>query len=218
MLEKMMTLFLAYLLGSIPFGYLLVRYWFAPGRDIRDVGSGATGATNVTRLAGLKGGAFTFFLDIGKGMLAVSIAGWASHFDLKWMGAAAIVVILGHMFPVWIGFRGGKGVATGLGVYLLLSPYAALSTLGLWAVTLYIKRYVALASIIAAGAMPFWLWLWDRKIFPRPDEEFATLLVVTIVSSLLIIAKHHENIQRLLSGTEDKISEKTEEDIRHQIE
>jgi glycerol-3-phosphate acyltransferase PlsY len=208
--EKILALVLAYLLGSIPVGYLLVRYWFAPGRDIREVGSGATGATNVSRLAGFKGAVLTYVFDVVKGVLAVLIAGWLSQFNLWWMGAAGIVAILGHIFPVWIGFRGGKGVATGVGVYLVLSPFAVLCALGVWAVTVYLKRYVSLGSIIATGSLPIWIWLWDRKILPRPEGEVTALLVLALIGAGVIIAKHHENIRRLLEGTEDKLGEEAE--------
>jgi len=201
-----LALIIGYLLGSIPWGYLLVKHVFAKGADIRDVGSGSIGATNVSRLAGLKGGVMTYLLDVGKGSLAVLTAGWLTSSNLWWMGAAGVMAIVGHMFPPWIGFRGGKGVATGVGVYLIVSPFSVASALALWGIVVYLTRYVSLGSIIAAAAMPLWIWLWDRKISPQPGADFAPLMVTGVICCALIIAKHHENIKRLLSGTENRIS------------
>src|SRR5262245_39889109 len=115
---KTFCLILAYLLGSIPFGYLLVKYVFTSGEDVRKIGSGATGATNVTRRAGLKAGILTYLLDVLKGAAAVLLMQALTGGNYAWMGAAAVAAIAGHIFPVFLGFRGGKGVATGVGVYL----------------------------------------------------------------------------------------------------
>ncbi|MBI3951919.1 MAG: glycerol-3-phosphate 1-O-acyltransferase PlsY [Acidobacteria bacterium] len=205
MLYKSLSLITAYLLGSIPFGYLLVKHVFTRGQDIRQVGSGNIGATNVGRVAGAKGAVLTCLLDTGKGALAVIMAGWVSHQDLGWMSVAAILAIVGHMFPLWLGFRGGKGVAAGVGVFLVLSPYSVLSSLALWIIIVYWKRYVSLGSIIAAAAVPLWILLWDGKVFPRPPDEMLCLFLTAVVACVLIIAKHHENIMRIIRGTENKI-------------
>lgn len=209
-----LSIVLAYLLGSIPVGYLLVRYVFAPGEDIRHYGSGATGATNVSRLAGLKGAAWTYVFDVLKGTLAVLAAGWLTGGDPRWMAAASVAAIVGHIFPVWIGFRGGKGVATGLGAYLVLSPAAVVSALLVWGLLVYWKRYVSLGSIVAAASLPFFVLIWESAVWPRPGQQMAPLLVATLLGCGLVIAAHHENIKRLLSGVEDKMGERDVPGVR----
>ena len=143
---------LAYLLGSIPFGYLIVRA--GGGGDVRETGSGGTGATNVTRRAGKWAGVLTLLLDALKGAAAVLVArallagGAGANW---WVAASALAVVGGHVFPVWLGFRGGKGVATGLGVFLVLAPLAVLCSLLAFAVIVWATRYVSLGSITAAA-------------------------------------------------------------------
>lgn len=199
-----LSLIAAYLLGSIPFGYLLVKYVFTPGQDVRRLGSGNIGATNVGRVAGVKGGVLTYGFDVAKGVVAVALTGWISQQQFPWMGAAAILAIVGHMFPVWLGWRGGKGVATGVGVFLLLSPYPVVSALIVWGLMVYWKRYVSLGSIVATASVPLWILLWEGRIFPRATDQLVVLLLVSIVASVLIVAKHHDNIKRLRQGTENK--------------
>ena len=217
LLDKILGLIIAYLLGSIPFGYLLVKYVFTRGQDIRQVGSGNIGATNVGRVAGTKGAVLTYVLDVGKGALAVFIAGWVSHYDVWWMGAAGLLAIVGHLFPIWIGFRGGKGVATGVGVYIVLSPYATLSSLLVWVVIVYWKRYVSLASILATAALPLWILLWDGKIFPKPTHQLLGMLILSILAGALIVAKHHDNIRRLLKGEEHKIGSRRGQPVGSEV-
>jgi glycerol-3-phosphate acyltransferase PlsY len=212
-----LSVVVAYLLGSIPFGYLLVKYVFSQGQDIRQVGSGGTGATNVGRVAGVKGALLTYLLDVAKGAVAVVIAEHISHHDLRWMGIAAVMVIVGHIFPVWIGFRGGKGVATGLGVFLILSPFAVLSSLLLWGLVVYWKKYVSLGSIIAVAAIPAWILLWDGTVFAKPPEQVESLLGVAVVSCALIVMKHRDNIKRLIQGTENKIGSRSGQPARSQL-
>ena len=194
---------LAYLLGSIPFGYLLVKYVFTSGEDVRRVGSGGIGATNVTRRAGLKAGLLTYLFDVAKGAAAVMLMRVAANDDYFWIGAAAIAAIVGHIFPVFLKFRGGKGVATGVGVYLALAPLSVLTTLVLWGVIVYTTRYVSLGSITATAAVPLWTWLYYGLIWP--SDHLTALIIIAIVGCALIVAKHHENIIRLLRGTENKI-------------
>jgi len=189
------TISLAYLLGSIPFGYLLVR--FLRKQDIRAVGSGNIGATNVAR-SGAKGlGVLTLLLDLGKGLAAVMIA---QHFaagvsDLA--VAAGVAAILGHVFPVWLGFRGGKGVATGLGIFIALTPVASLCLLGVFLAVVLATRYVSLGSIVAAASFPFFgFWLVRH---PSPVAVFGFVFI-----PVLICVKHHGNIRRLLAGTENR--------------
>jgi glycerol-3-phosphate acyltransferase PlsY len=194
---------LAYLLGSIPFGYLLVRYVFNPGEDIRNVGSGGIGATNVGRRAGKKAGLLTYFLDVAKGVAAVMLMRMVAHNNYFWIDAAAIAAIVGHIFPVFLKFRGGKGVATGVGVYMAVAPYAVITTLVLWGLVVYLTRYVSLGSIIATAAVPLWTLLYYGLLTPSP--HLGGLLVIAIAGCALIVTKHHENIRRLIHGTENRI-------------
>ena len=186
---------LAYLLGSIPFGYLLVRIFRK--QDIRATGSGNIGATNVAR-SGAKGlGIATLLLDLGKAFAAVKIAQHISPGNYDLAVAAAVAAILGHVFPVWLGFRGGKGVASALGVFFALTWPSALAILGIFLVVFLITRYVSLASIIAAAVFP---------LFGFYFVPFKTPIVIAgfLFIPLLIIVKHHENIRRLLSGKESR--------------
>jgi glycerol-3-phosphate acyltransferase PlsY len=193
----------AYLLGSIPTGYLLVRLFRK--QDIRSQGSGNIGATNVLRSGGKGLGAATFLLDVLKGCSAVwlgALAGIllapsAPRRDLQ--ALAALCAVLGHMFPVWLGFRGGKGVATGFGVFLVAAPLAALAAFTVFAVIFALSRYVSLASIVAAASFPVFAWFLVR------GDKPAFFLAVQAAVALLIIAKHHQNIRRLLAGTESRI-------------
>jgi len=181
----------SYLLGSVPFGYLLFRS--TEGKDIRSFGSGNIGATNVYRKSRL-GGILTLVLDAGKGYLAVLLAGWLGG-SSGWQAAAAVFAIIGHVFTIWLRFKGGKGVATGCGAYLALSPPALLTTLGLFILILLLTRYISAASIVATALFPIWAYLY---------REPASLIWGAVLGAVLIIIKHHQNIRRLLSGTENK--------------
>ncbi len=189
----------AYLLGSIPFGYLLVR--LVRKEDIREKGSGNIGATNVIR-SGSKGlGAVTFLLDVLKGYAAVLFCGWltagkGAEGHINAMALGGLCAILGHIYTVWLHFRGGKGVATAFGVFLALAPGAALAGLGVFAVIFAVSRYVSLASILAALAFPVFALLMP----PAPRTPFATAVLFLV--PLIVIAKHRQNIARLISGTE----------------
>jgi glycerol-3-phosphate acyltransferase PlsY len=191
----------AYLLGSIPFGYLLVRFFRK--EDIRQKGSGNIGATNVMR-SGSKGlGAVTFLLDVLKGYGAVVLCRVAGMHVALPPGAranavalAALFVVLGHIYTVWLGFKGGKGVASAFGVFLALAPGPALIGLAIFALVFGISRYVSLGSIVAAAAFPVLALLMPHA--PRTPFETAVLFIVP----LIVILKHHQNIARLMSGTE----------------
>jgi glycerol-3-phosphate acyltransferase PlsY len=189
----------AYLLGSIPFGFLLVLW--VRKEDIRQSGSGNIGATNVLR-SGAKGlGALTFLLDASKGYAAVLLARYfTSNPNPAALRDAAIVAgffaIVGHVFPVWLRFKGGKGVATAFGVFLAVSPWAALGALGIFAAVFALSRYVSLASIIAAVALPFLALLLGP---PHPSVLFRVLV---FCCPALVIAKHRGNIWRLAKGVE----------------
>jgi glycerol-3-phosphate acyltransferase PlsY len=193
---------LAYLLGSIPFGYLLVRFFRK--EDVRATGSGNIGATNVARSGGPGLGILTLLLDTLKGYLAVLIA---MHFAPSIHGvsdlavAAAVAACFGHIFPVWLRFRGGKGIATALGVFIALVPPVALASLLLFALIVAITRIVSLGSILAAASIPFFaLWL--------VPVHSAVLLIGLSIISLVSILKHHANIVRLLHGQESRFGSK----------
>lgn len=233
---------LAYLIGSVPFGFIIAR---GRGIDIRKHGSGNIGATNVARVLGKKIGLVCFALDVLKGLLPTVLAGTllasgagfplAVDHSLAWLAVAAMTIV-GHMFPVWLGFRGGKGVATGfgslLGVYPVLTGAAAASLL-IWLLCVRITRYVGISSCIAAALMPVLTWAighgWlaarratessnnavddpARTIAPwTMQESFALLwpyLAVTLGLAALVIYRHRGNIRRTLAGTESKIGQR----------
>lgn len=198
-----LALVLAYLLGSIPFGYLIVK--LRSGADIRQTGSGGTGATNVTRKAGKGAGIITLALDALKGVAAVLAARWLTGVEgSSWVVAgAAVLAIIGHCFPVWLRWRGGKGVATGLGVFLAIVPAAVLAALVVFVLIVWRTRFVSLGSITAAAVIPLWTLLQHALFAPQAD--FAPIIAALCAASAVIIAKHAENIQRLLAGTENKL-------------
>jgi glycerol-3-phosphate acyltransferase PlsY len=193
MRNEFLLCLIAYFLGSIPFGYILVR--MATGGDIRRAGSGNIGATNVFRKS--KGiGVLTLIADAGKGYAAAWIAARAGA-SPGWQAAAAVAAIAGHIFPVWLGFRGGKGVATGCGAYLALSPLAVGTALAVFAATVAWTRYISLASILAGATFPLWLYLLGAPV---------SLVAGAAAGSMLIVARHHQNIRRLLAGTESRFA------------
>ncbi len=202
-----LTPILAYLLGSIPFGYLIVRW--QKGVDVRSTGSGSTGATNVMRNLGIAGFIATFILDVGKGTLAVllvsrltsSNASWIPLTgDPRWIAAASTCAILGHCFPVWLKFRGGKGVATGVGVFIALAPLQVGLVLIIFAIVVALTRYISLGSIVGTAAFPVLVYFMRRPPLP--------IVLGAAGGALLIIAMHHANIGRLLKGTENKVGKK----------
>lgn len=194
-----LTIALAYLLGSIPFGYLLVRFFRK--EDIRAVGSGNIGATNVVR-SGAKGlGVLTLLLDALKGYVAVVLALHVSQGNMDLGALAAAAAIVGHIFPVWLGFRGGKGIATALGVFLALSWPTALCALGVFLAFTVLTKYVSLGSILGAATLPLFM------LYFVPNRSPVFLSAVFFVS-ILCIAKHHANIRRLIAGNENKLGAK----------
>jgi glycerol-3-phosphate acyltransferase PlsY len=202
-MRPVLILITAYLLGSIPFGYLLVRAKL--GADVRETGSGGTGATNVSRRAGKLAGVLTLVFDALKGGLAVILARMflTEDFGINWWVASAVVLaVAGHCFPVWLGFRGGKGVATGVGAFLALSPLAVACAGAVFILIVWTTRYVSLGSIMAAAVLPLCIWILSS--YMKPAETFAPLLTAAIVGATLIIFMHRANIGRLLSGTESK--------------
>ena len=203
MAPYLITAIVGYLLGSIPFGYLLVRV--VTGEDVRATGSGNIGATNVARKSRALGVA-TLLLDALKGLAAVFLA-WISfvgpHRHLM-MAVAALFAVLGHLFPVWLKFRGGKGVATSLGAFAMLTPKSILCLVALFLVLAVAFRYVSLGSIAVAAAFP--LVAWALHEYHEPTE----LVIIAIVAAL-VIWRHRQNIGRLASGMESKFGEKTGE-------
>jgi glycerol-3-phosphate acyltransferase PlsY len=189
---------LAYLLGSIPFGYLIVK--LTQRRDVRDAGSGNIGATNVGRVAGKAAGVLTLLLDAGKGYAAVWLMGRLTEWHFPSMMAAGVAAVVGHMFPVWLKFKGGKGVATGVGVFAPICWSAVLGGLLIWLLVVGIWRYVSLGSLLAAAAMPLLLY---RLYEPQPAPLALTAGAVAI--SALIIIKHRDNIGRLIAGHENRL-------------
>ena len=198
------TLAIAYLLGSIPTGYLLIRAF--RNEDIRESGSGNIGATNVARSGSTGLGIATLVLDALKGIVAVVIAqhlgqwaGYPNAYDLA--AVAGLFAVIGHIFPLWLGFRGGKGVATALGVFLALMPLTTLFAVLIFAVVFAITRFVSLASIVAAVSLAILCVFYDTR-----RQIIVDLVYVAI--PLLVIAKHHGNISRLLARTEPKFGVK----------
>lgn len=193
-----LLLLVAYLLGSIPFGLLFARL-FAK-KDIREVGSGNIGATNVTRVAGPLPGILTLLFDAAKGGLAVLLASRFTHENAIAMMLAAIFALIGHCYPLWLHFRGGKGIATGLGVFTALCPFAGLSSLAIFIIVAITWRYASLGSVAAAAAMPLLVYLfWAPGHAPPLVIVFGTLF-----ATALVIFKHDANLQRLVQGTEPR--------------
>jgi glycerol-3-phosphate acyltransferase PlsY len=215
------VILIAYLLGSIPFGYLIVRV--SKRADIRETGSGGTGATNVSRRAGKAAGILTLMRDALKGAVAVAIAKIVLGLPIFavdggplyqtannsatpenaywWMTAAAIAAIVGHIFPVWLGFRGGKGVATGVGVFIVLAPLAVAFAGVIFFVIVLLTRYVSLGSIVAAASIPLFILI---RNYTSPHIEFGPLMTAAVVGAALITFAHRQNIARLINRTESK--------------
>jgi glycerol-3-phosphate acyltransferase PlsY len=187
---------IAYLLGDIPFGYLLVK--LTTGRDVRASGSGNIGATNVLRTTGRAAGVATLLLDMGKGYLAVWLAGRLAGGSTEWMSAAALAVMLGHSYPIFLHFRGGKAVASFVGAWLYLMPLPLIAVLVVFVLMTAWTRHISVGSIVAAGTFPLAVWL-----IAHPP---AIVVVCAILSGILIIYRHRDNIARLRAGTESVFS------------
>ncbi|MCL6481246.1 MAG: glycerol-3-phosphate 1-O-acyltransferase PlsY [Firmicutes bacterium] len=190
----------AYLLGAIPFGYLIVR--LVQGQDIRQMGSGNIGAANVTRQAGLLAGLIVLLHDAGKGYLAVWLAAHLSAQHSGWMGAAAFAAVIGHCFSVFLGFRGGRGVATGAGAFLAVSPAATAAALGVFFIVVLFWRYISLGSIVAAGTLPVLLY----ALYAPGHAPPTAISLAATATAVLIVWQHRPNLRRLASGTEPKFS------------
>ena len=193
-----LTLLAAYLIGGIPFGYLLVR--MKTGQDVRALGSGNIGATNVLRTTGRGIGVLTLILDIAKGWFAVWLAARLTHDSQEWMAAAGVAVVLGHAYPVFLKFQGGKAVASFVGVALALAPAALLGVVILFVLVVAATRYISLGSILGAGLFPFGVWLIYHPAWP--------VMAACLFCAAFIIWRHKSNIERLRAGTENKFGSK----------
>jgi glycerol-3-phosphate acyltransferase PlsY len=204
-LTRLLMLLAAYLFGSIPVSFLIARA--VAGKDLRQVGSGNTGATNVYRVAGAGWALLAFLGDALKGVLPV----WAalhllsrfSTADLVWVAGAGLLAVLGHLFPPWLKFRGGKGVATSFGVMLVLAPGPALLALVLWAAMTFAFKLVSAASLVAALALPVLVYFFKAG----PAKTWLALALC-----LLIFISHHENLGRLIRGEEKPIRRSSPEE------
>jgi acyl phosphate:glycerol-3-phosphate acyltransferase len=186
----------AYLIGGLPFGYLFVR--FTLGKDVRTMGSGNIGATNVHRTTGLKAGLTVLLLDIGKGFLAVALGAWLTHSDPVGLALAAAAVMLGHCYPLFLGFKGGKAVACFIGAFLYIAPLSLLVVLIVFVITVVISPHVSMGSIVGALSFPIVIWLIQHPPLP--------ILFCAIFAALLIVYRHKANIARLRAGTESVFS------------
>ncbi len=189
----------AYLLGSIPFGLLIVKALGGP--DIREIGSGNIGAANVARNAGKLAGILTLVFDAAKGYFAVWLASRCAAGNVRWMMVAAVFAVIGHMFPVWLGFKGGKGVATGLGVFIPICWQAVAAGVALWLLVVIFWRYSSLGSISAATALPLFVYLLYAPGHAPPE----IVTFGTVVIAVLVIFKHRTNIERLIAGEEPRL-------------
>jgi len=194
-----MTLFFlllaSYLIGAIPTGVVLTR--MVGGADIRKSGSGNIGATNVYRVAGRKLGIMTLVGDCLKGVLPVLVAVSMLQLSDQQVALVALTAFLGHCYPVYLGFKGGKGVATALGIFLVLSPLSVLCVLGIFVAVLYLWRFISLASISAAAAVPLIVLYFERS---------TPIFAATLVIAAIVIWRHRSNIQRLRAGNESRFS------------
>jgi glycerol-3-phosphate acyltransferase PlsY len=195
-MNPVLLLAAAYLIGAVPTGYLLVR--LSSGRDVRTLGSGNIGATNVLRTSGRALGVVTLLLDVGKGALAVWLADRLLAGSLFWMTCAALAVMAGHAFPVFLRFRGGKAVASYAGAFLYLMPAPTLATLAIFALTVAASRFVSLGSIVAASLLPLAVWLIEHP----PGY----VVLAAAVAGGFIVWRHKANLRRIRAGTENVLS------------
>jgi len=200
--SSLLLILSAYLLGAIPFGLLFSR-WFT-GKDPRQHGSGNIGATNAMRTGGKKVGICTLLADIAKGALPVAVA-MSIQDDPRVINAVALAAFLGHIFPIYLKFKGGKGVATMFGVLIPWLPWVAVTSFAVWLILFKLTRYVSLASILAGLLLP--LLAWGLASIQHQNLHPSTLILCTCLA-FLMIARHHENIVRLWQGTESKINKK----------
>jgi glycerol-3-phosphate acyltransferase PlsY len=191
-MKPLLVLVVAYLVGGIPFGYLLVK--LKTGEDVRSKGSGNIGATNVLRTTGRAIAILTLLLDIGKGFVAVWFAAWLTDNSPAWMSAAALAVMAGHAYPVFLKFRGGKAVASFIGAFLYLTPVPLGAALVVFVIVVAVTRHISMGSVVAAGSLPLGVWMVEHP--PR------VVLVASAVAAGFIIYRHRANIGRVRAGNE----------------
>jgi glycerol-3-phosphate acyltransferase PlsY len=191
-MTPLIALVIAYLIGGIPFGYLLVRW--KTGEDVREKGSGNIGATNVLRTTGRAVAVATLLLDIAKGVFAVWVADKLSDASPLWMSLAALAVIAGHAFPVFLKFQGGKAVASFVGAFLYLTPIPMIAALVVFVIVVASTRQISMGSIVAAGSLPLGTWLVEHPP--------SSVILATLVAAVFVIYRHRTNIDRIRSGTE----------------
>jgi glycerol-3-phosphate acyltransferase PlsY len=192
-MTPLFVLLVAYLVGGIPFGYLLVK--LTTGQDVRALGSGNIGATNVLRTTGRVVAVGTLLLDIGKGFFAVWLAARLTGESPLWMSGAALAVMAGHAYPVFLKFKGGKAVASFLGAFVYLTPLPLAAVVLLFVVVVAATRHISMGSIVAAGSLPLAVWLIEHP--PAP------VLIAALVAGVFIVYRHRENIQRIRAGSEN---------------
>lgn len=192
MILPLLAVVLAYLIGGIPFGYLFVR--LRTGRDVRGLGSGNTGATNVLRTSGRGLAVGVLLLDIAKGYFAVWLAGRLTGGSIFWISFAAAAVMLGHCYPVFLKFKGGKAVASFIGAFLYVAPIPLMAVLLLFVIVVAETKYISLGSIVAAALLPLAVWMIQHP--PSP------ILLVSIFAAFLIVYRHKSNLQRIRAGNE----------------
>jgi len=188
----LVVVLIAYCLGAIPFGYLLVK--LKTGADVRTAGSGNIGATNVIRTSGRGAGILTLILDIAKGYAAVWIAGRLTGGDVLWMSVAAVTVMLGHAYPVFLGFKGGKAVASVVGAFLCLTPWALVVEIFIFVVIVFMTRHISMGSIVAAATLPLAVFMVARAP--------VAAVIAALIAGAFVIYRHRSNITRLRLGTE----------------
>ena len=192
-MNELLSVVIAYLLGAIPFGYLLVR--IASGKDVRKEGSGNIGATNVLRTTGRAVAVLTLLLDVAKGFAAVWIAAWLTNDSAVWTSAAALAVMAGHAYPVFLGFKGGKAVASCTGAFIYLTPLALLAVAVVFVVVVAVTRHISAGSILAAATFPFGVWIILHPPLP--------VFLAALIAGAFIVWRHSANIARLRAGTEN---------------
>ena len=196
---NLLILFLGYLFGSFPSGYLAGK--IAKGIDIRSLGSGSTGATNVLRHIGKRAAITVFLIDVFKGVISILLAKYLLLND-SWQVAIGLSTLIGHIWPVWLNWRGGKAVATGLGIFLGLSWQVGLATLGIFILMITLFRIVSLASVTAAFALPLIMFLSFKN-----STISIPFLVISLLAMTLVVWRHRENIGRLIKGKEPRIGQ-----------
>ncbi len=192
-MTPVLLLVVAYLIGGIPFGYLIVR--FTTGRDVREMGSGNIGATNVLRTTGRTVAIVTLLLDIAKGFFAVWLMARYTEDSPIWTSAAALAVMAGHAYPIFLKFKGGKAVASFIGAFFYLAPVPLFTVLLVFVIVVAATRYISLGSIIACGTFPFAVWLILHP--PTP------IVLAALISGAFIVIRHKANIQRIRAGNEN---------------